>query len=158
MSGSVATVSTPIASYRNPQRPPTSTALWAHLLRKDTLAPSSNSSGLSNPPIAPLDKTGTSMRILLHDTQSNFEKFSARVDKLYAGVAEAKEEIMMVKTLFQGEHEILNGEMVDLGELFIYYSMLCHRDGSIRLSPSSYIYTHISTHLDASSPLATLTW
>jgi len=98
------------------------------------------------------------MRILLHDTQSNFEKFSARVDKLYAGVAEAKEEIMMVKTLFQGEHEILNGEMVDLGELFIYYSMLWYRDGSIRLSPSSYIYTHISTHLDASSPLATLTW
>jgi len=94
--------------------PPASTALWAHLLRKDTLGPPPNS-GIVLPPMTPLDKNAASMRILLHDTQANFEKFSARVDKLCHTVDESKQEISMVNKLFQREHETLTGEMVDLG-------------------------------------------
>ncbi|RDB15829.1 hypothetical protein Hypma_003687 [Hypsizygus marmoreus] len=96
-----------------PARTPASTALWAHLLRKDTLGPPPNS-GIIIPPITPLDKNGTSMRILLHDTQANFESFSARVDKLCSGVDEAKREIAMVNTVFQRQNDTLTEEMVDL--------------------------------------------
>ncbi|KAJ7283970.1 hypothetical protein C8J57DRAFT_1432940 [Mycena rebaudengoi] len=93
-------------------RAPASTVLWGHLLRKDTLASPSTSTPL--PPTAPLDKAGTSMRILLHDTQANFEKFSARVDALACGMDETRREISIVKNLFQGEHESLIMEIMDL--------------------------------------------
>ncbi|KAH0836340.1 hypothetical protein J3R83DRAFT_7893 [Lanmaoa asiatica] len=54
-----------------------SNLLWAHLLRKDA----TTTEPLSEiPPIAPQDKTGTSMRMLIHDTQVNLEKFSTRLD------------------------------------------------------------------------------
>ena len=69
---------------------PTSTVsstLWAHLLRKDN---PTNSSTLSSLPIAPIDKTGTSVRLLLHDTQATLEKFSARVDKLITEAEQAR--------------------------------------------------------------------
>lgn len=89
--------------------------LWAHLLRKDTLAPPQNTA-IPLPPMAPVDKTGTSIRILLHDTQANFETFSARMDKMAEGVDKAKSEIVTVKTLFQVEHETLSNEVYDLGE------------------------------------------
>ncbi|KAJ6538537.1 hypothetical protein DFH09DRAFT_1368911 [Mycena vulgaris] len=92
-------------------RPSASTALWGQLLRKNTLAAPSV---VPLPPTAPLDKTGTSMRILLHDTQANFEKFSTRVDTLTSGIDGAKREIVIVKDLFQREHETLTMDVVDL--------------------------------------------
>ncbi|KAJ7498667.1 hypothetical protein FB451DRAFT_1202673 [Mycena latifolia] len=94
-----------------PSRPSASTVLWGQLLRKNTLAAPS---AVPLPPTAPLDKTGTSMRILLYDTQSNFEKFSTKVDTLTSGINEAKREIVMVKDLFQREHESLTMDVVDL--------------------------------------------
>jgi hypothetical protein len=57
------------------------------------------------------------MRILLHDTQANFEKFSTRVDTLTSGIDEAKREIVVVKDLFQGAQESLTTDIVDLGKL-----------------------------------------
>ncbi|KAJ6490312.1 hypothetical protein C8R47DRAFT_465018 [Mycena vitilis] len=85
-------------------------ALWGQLLRKDTFA----TPPVPLPPTAPLDKTGTSMRILLHDTQANFERFSTRVDTLTEGIEEAKRDIVMVKDLFQGAQERLTLDIVDL--------------------------------------------
>ncbi|EPQ56679.1 hypothetical protein GLOTRDRAFT_40518 [Gloeophyllum trabeum ATCC 11539] len=83
-----------------------SNVLWAHLLRKDTsLMPQPSLSSNSIGPITPTDKTGTSMRILLHDTQATLEKFSARVDKLTSGVEETKREMVTMKTLFGEEHD-----------------------------------------------------
>ncbi|KAJ7094528.1 hypothetical protein B0H15DRAFT_829917 [Mycena belliarum] len=96
-----------------PSRPPASAALWGQLLRKNTLA---TPSMVPVPPTAPLDKTGTSMRILLHDTQANFEKFSAKVDTLTSGITEAKREIVIVRDLFQREHEAHTMDVVDLGK------------------------------------------
>ncbi|KAJ7129386.1 hypothetical protein C8R44DRAFT_700131 [Mycena epipterygia] len=95
-------------------RPPASgsTALWGQLLRKGTLA--APSSAVPLPPTAPLDKNNTSMRILLHDTQANFERFSARVDTLTSGMDGAKREIIVVKDLFERGHESLTLDMFDL--------------------------------------------
>ncbi|KAJ7752787.1 hypothetical protein DFH07DRAFT_744809 [Mycena maculata] len=90
-----------------PSRP---TPLWGQLLSKNTFA----SAGTPLPPTAPLDKTGTSMRILLHDTQANFERFSTKVDALTSGIDDAKRELVVVKDLFHGEHESLTTEMLDL--------------------------------------------
>lgn len=99
--------------YGIPPRQP-STALWAHLLGKEKL-PSPPNSEIIPPPIAPLDKNGTSMRILLHDTQVHLERFSVRADKLHSSVEETKREITTVNLLFQREHETLRDDMVDLG-------------------------------------------
>ncbi|KAG7444428.1 uncharacterized protein BT62DRAFT_900058 [Guyanagaster necrorhizus] len=95
------------------RRTPASSVLWAHLLRKDTLA-APPSSDIPLPPIAPTDRTGTSLRILLHDTQAHFEKFSERVEKLTKGVDEAKQELGLTRALFQREHEELTNEMYNL--------------------------------------------
>ncbi|KAF7352562.1 hypothetical protein MVEN_01221500 [Mycena venus] len=95
----------------NPNSSHPSNALWGQLLRKNTLiAPAT----VPLPPTAPLDKTGTSMRILLHDTQANFEKFSTRVDALTSGIDEARHEVVVVKDLFQGAQESLTMDIVDL--------------------------------------------
>lgn len=101
--------------YGSSHRTPASSVLWAHLLRKDTLA-APPSSDIPLPPIAPTDRTGTSLRILLHDTQAHVERFSERVEKLTKGVDEAKQELGLTKTLFQREHEELTNEMYNLGE------------------------------------------
>ena len=87
--------------------------LWAHLQRKDTS--SLPSSGLPVPPLAPIDKTSTSLRLLLHDTQSHFETFSDRVDQLTTSVENAKREIVQTKSLFEKEHEELGNEVYALG-------------------------------------------
>ncbi|KAG6841463.1 hypothetical protein C0991_010888 [Blastosporella zonata] len=103
----------PEKNYGIPARTPASTSLWAQLLRKDTKMQSINSGNVV-PPIAPLDKNGTSMRILLHDTQAHLDKFSASANKLFTGVDEATREIAMVNTLFQREHDTLTDELVEL--------------------------------------------
>ncbi|KAG6861278.1 hypothetical protein C0995_002086 [Termitomyces sp. Mi166 len=103
-------------NYGIPARTPASTSLWAHLLRKDTSArgQSPNKLGPVLPPITPLDKNGTSMRILLHDTQAHLDRFSERSDKLFSIIDETKREISIVNTLFQREHGTLTEELVDL--------------------------------------------
>jgi hypothetical protein len=113
--------STHTPTSRPVQHPSASTALWAHLLRKDVsaLAPSSSTNPIpsgSYVPIAPIDKNGTSMRILLLDASNNLEKFSARVDKLITGLGETKTEIVAVHRMFRDENEKLANDLVDVGE------------------------------------------
>lgn len=72
--------------------------LWAHLLNKDatTSGPSLKtgltSLGLTAP--APADKTGTSVRILLYDTQATLEKFSERVDRLLSEAEDSRQKLL----------------------------------------------------------------
>ncbi|KAK7466335.1 hypothetical protein VKT23_005061 [Stygiomarasmius scandens] len=104
--------------------PPTSSVLWAHILRKDTVSStpssglphvsSSNGSDVPIPPLTPQDKNGTSTRILLHDTQANLQKFGERVEKLTSIVDDAKQEIAVVKKLFRDEHENMMSDILDL--------------------------------------------
>ncbi|KZT72018.1 hypothetical protein DAEQUDRAFT_639896, partial [Daedalea quercina L-15889] len=64
--------------------------------------------------LTPMDKTGTSLRILLHDTQANLENFSDRVNKLAGNIDESKREISTVKELYQQGHEKVVEDIVDL--------------------------------------------
>jgi hypothetical protein len=90
-----------------------SKALWGHLLPNGAMTPRVSD---NLPPIAPLDKTGTSMRLLLHDTQANLEKFSERVDKLTTGVQATKDEMDAIKNLWDVENEKAHGQISDLSE------------------------------------------
>jgi len=96
--------------------------LWAHLRRKD-VPPLQDHIPLltkdSLPPLAPVDKTGISMRILLSDTQANFEKFGERVVKLSAGVEETKGKMDVIGRMWEDDREKLGGEMVELGALLL---------------------------------------
>ena len=75
-----------------------SSTLWAHLLNKDTTASGSGlKTGLALTGLtasAPTDKTGTSVRILLHDTQATIEKFSERVDRLVSEAEESRQKLL----------------------------------------------------------------
>jgi hypothetical protein len=107
------------APVRDPLRPSASAALWAHLLRKDVSTlplDASTNDPLPLPPLTPMDKNGTAMRILLHDTSHNLEKFSERVDKLISGVGETRKEVVDVHKRFHTGHEELRDEMADLGQ------------------------------------------
>ena len=110
-------MSTGPLKYGLPLRPPTaSTALWAHILRQDT-HPSTSlpDTPIVVPPTAPLDKNATSMRVLLHDTQANFEKFAIHIGKLIDGVNETKHEIKTTNDLFERDRQTLVGDIIDLG-------------------------------------------
>lgn len=136
----------PIASSRKPLRSTASTALWAHLLRKDVPAtpPSTcTASTLPIPPMTPIDKTGTSMRILLHDTQANLEKFSHRVDALTGGVTETKREMATMQKLFQEDRERILSQTVDLGEYPCCFLRLNEDD--LSRGPCIYALTIISS-------------
>jgi hypothetical protein len=75
-----------------------SSTLWAHLLNKDATASGSGlNSGLASLGLAasaPADKTGTSVRILLHDTQATIEKFSDRVDRLLSEAEGSRQKLL----------------------------------------------------------------
>lgn len=110
-------MSTEPLKYGLPLRPPTtSTALWAHILRQNTQPSTSISeTPIIVPPTVPLDKNATSMRVLLHDTQANFEKFAIHVGKLIDGVNETKYEIKTTNDLFERDRQTLMGDIIDLG-------------------------------------------
>ena len=75
-----------------------SSTLWAHLLNKDPAASGSGlKTGLASVGLAssaPADKTGTSVRILLHDTQATIEKFSERVDRFVSEAEESRQKLL----------------------------------------------------------------
>ncbi|KDR67995.1 hypothetical protein GALMADRAFT_283289 [Galerina marginata CBS 339.88] len=104
------------ASYGLPPRPPTaSTPLWEHLLHPRNRAPTAlTDMPIIAPPLGPLDKNATSMRILLHDTQANFEKFAKHVGQLFDEVKEAKQEMKTTHSLFERDRESLMGDIIDL--------------------------------------------
>ncbi|KAJ3502833.1 hypothetical protein NLJ89_g8707 [Agrocybe chaxingu] len=104
------------ADLNLPSRPPTaSTPLWAHILRPNSQVPTSLSDvRVVAPPTGPLDKNATSMRVLLHDTQANFEKFTDHVAKLTDGIKETKHEMKVVHSLFERDRESLMGDIIDL--------------------------------------------
>ena len=75
-----------------------SSTLWAHLLNKDTTVSGPGlKTGLAavEPAMsAPADRAGTSVRILLHDTQATIEKFSERVDNLVSEAENSRQKLL----------------------------------------------------------------
>ena len=86
--------------------------LWAHLLRKDAATTDSPS---QIPPIAPHDKTGTSMRMLIHDTQVNLEKFSTRLDGLLQRVDDCRAQVVNANQLLDVERDKVLTEIREIG-------------------------------------------
>lgn len=70
----------------------------------------------------PVDKAGTSVRMLLHDTQAVLEKFSGRIDKLHGEVEKAKQEVSTSHKVFQHGHDKLVSDQVDLSEFQSAYT------------------------------------
>ena len=122
---SAGTTSSRSDTYKDHGLSSSSSVLWAHLLRKDVLA-SSSRGDVPLPPLAPVDKSGTSTRILLLDTQTHLQKFGQNVEELTSRVDLAKQEIVTVKTLFQQDREALTSDFVDRCKyLRKYYTHIC---------------------------------
>lgn len=103
----------------------TAATLWAHLSRKGaTGQPALDSNGPFVPPCGPQDKTATTMRVLLHDTQMNLEKFSGNVERLTTDVQSAAQSIKQTSSAFEQEHDKLMGDIVDLGSVNLWNSLL----------------------------------
>ncbi|KAJ2912633.1 hypothetical protein MD484_g7780, partial [Candolleomyces efflorescens] len=95
-------------------------SLWAHLNRKDATGrtnPNASTASDLLPPTGPQDRTATTMRVLLHDTQMNFEKFSGQVERLVKDVQKAEQGLHSTNALFEKEHDKLMGDIIDLGLL-----------------------------------------
>ncbi|KAF9649171.1 hypothetical protein BDM02DRAFT_1941011 [Thelephora ganbajun] len=88
-----------------------SSTLWAHLLNKDAIATGSGlKTGLASVGLTasgPTDKAGTSIRILLHDTQATIEKFSRRVDTLVSEAEDSRQKLLARNEEVSGEVERL---------------------------------------------------
>lgn len=88
-----------------------SSTLWAHLLNKDHAASGSGlKTGLAAVGLtasAPVDKAGTSVRILLHDTQATIEKFSEKVDRLVSEAEDSRRKLLARNEEVSGEVERL---------------------------------------------------
>lgn len=101
-------------------------ALWGHLLHKKPhtalAAKISDDKRDSVPPMKPVDKAGTSVRMLLHDTQAVLEKFSGRIDKLHGEVEKAKQEVSTSHKVFQHGHDKLVLDQVDLSKFRSAYT------------------------------------
>ena len=113
-----------------------SSTLWAHLLNKDTAVSGSGlKTGLASGGLtaaAPADKTGTSVRILLHDTQATIEKFSERIDKLVSEAEDSRQKLL-------ARNEEVSGELDRLVRRVIHEqgtSLLPRITSEILLSPS----------------------
>ena len=105
-------------------KPSVSQALWGHLLQRNIPPALRGTPSVATPtiPATPIDKNGTSMRMLLHDNQATLEKFSGHVEKLTSRVEDAKREIATAHKVFQFGHEKLVEENVSLREYaYIHY-------------------------------------
>lgn len=87
------------------ERKPAPNALWAYLLQKDLPASSDFAATPMIPLMAPVDRTNTSMRMLIHDMQATLEKFSTRVDTLLINVKDAKTEVVNCNRISESERE-----------------------------------------------------
>jgi hypothetical protein len=105
----------------------TPTVLWSFLRRRDAPPLQIPSTDTSLAPLAPIDRTGTSMRMVLLDTQANLEKFGDHVSKLVSVVEETKGKIDLTSRLWEVERERLGEEMVNLGTYIAFSSFLAFR-------------------------------
>ena len=95
-----------------------SQTLWGHLLQRNVPSVLREASASSNStiPLAPVDKAGSSTRMLLYDTQATLEKFSGHVEKLTARVEDTKREVSTAHKVFEFGHEKLLEQNVALSE------------------------------------------
>jgi len=88
-------------------------ALWAYILQKDLSVSSDLPATPVIPPIAPADKTNTSMRMLIHDMQAILERFSTRVDALLNNVKDASTEVINFSRISESERDRVLDEITN---------------------------------------------
>ncbi|EKM49162.1 uncharacterized protein PHACADRAFT_265773 [Phanerochaete carnosa HHB-10118-sp] len=103
-----------------------SQALWGHLRQMNVPLALKGKTELSSAPtpVTPVDKAGTSMRMLLHDTQATLEKFSGHIERLTSKVDDAKREVTTAHKAFQYGHEKMLEESIALREWKCAYTRL----------------------------------
>lgn len=118
--------------FRIPSLPSPAHRLWSHILSgSEKASEHRNGRGVPTPiippevpppnfPLAPSDKIATSMRILLHDTQMNFEIFSKRVDTLLSTVSDAKNETKTINEKFERRYDKMLGDVIDISVYPLY--------------------------------------
>ena len=102
---------------------PETTPLWGHLLPLPTARTANRPKGnplSSVPPLTPIDKTGTTLRSLLQDTQCALEKFSGRLDTLFSGLDSSQQSISLVGKLFEETRVTTTEETRSIGTLVVY--------------------------------------
>jgi hypothetical protein len=97
----------------NTERKTAPNALWAYLLQKDLPVSSDLSATHVVPPVTPVDRTNTSMRMLIHDMQATLERFSTRVDALLNNVKDTKTEVLSVSRMSERERDRVLDEITN---------------------------------------------
>lgn len=108
--------------------PSTASTLWARVIE-----PRGSSTGnaitAQLPPCAqftPQDKTGTSTRMLLHDTHARLEKFSERANLVFSEIEASKREMVRVREDFENARERELDTIAQLSMfLFYFFAHIC---------------------------------
>ena len=95
------------AGTSTPASPSTASTLWACVLdhRGSSTGNAITAQLPSYPQFTPQDKTGTSTRMLLHDTHARLEKFSERANLVFSEIEASKREIVRVREDVEGARE-----------------------------------------------------
>lgn len=68
------------------------------------------------PPLLPADRVGTSLRIILQDTQACMERFSVRIGQVAGGVEQNLAEARMAVKVMESNHDKVVADTADLGK------------------------------------------
>jgi len=71
--------------------------------------------GLPTPPLVPKDVAGTSLRLILHDTQKLLEQFSTRIDGILKEGTKARQSVEHTGKLFENGFDELTNNITGLG-------------------------------------------
>lgn len=113
--------------------PSTASTLWARIFdhRGSTTGNAITAQLPSHAQFTPQDKTGTSTRMLLHDTHARLEEFSERANLVFSEIEASKREIVRVREDVESARERELDTIAQLS-MFIFF-FLAH----ICLSPLS---------------------
>lgn len=126
--------------------PTTASALWARILdhRGSPIRNAMTAQPPSHAPFTPQDKTGTSTRMLLHDTHARLEHFSERANLVFSEIEASKREVVRVREEVESARE---KELDTIAQLSMFLSFfLAHICLSLCANlTNAYIHTHQST-------------
>ena len=108
--------------------PSTASTLWGRIL--DHRGSTTDNAITAQPPsyaqFTPQDKTGTSTRMLLHDTHARLEAFSERANLVFSEIEASKREIVRVREDVESARERELDTIAQLSMfLFIFSAHIC---------------------------------
>jgi hypothetical protein len=100
--------------------PSTASTLWARILdhRGSTTDNTITAQLPSHAQVTPQDKTGTSTRMLLHDTHARLEEFSERANLVFSEIEASKREIVHVR---EGVESARERELDTIAQLSMFF-------------------------------------